>query len=436
MSFKSLKKEFDILSKNVSKNKKNTEEKNTVVNASAEMAGASADALNASAEDGDDRAFCGHCTTVVNDGVCCNFCFKWFHFENECSGLMNIKNLKEFMSSMNILYVCDKCSPDTQELKGCPRPVTSNEIDKKSVEVMTHVEKVVHQSSDVLLNKIAMLSDLVCENNDKIKMMETALDDNLLTKRGHSYADMLKTKNVLVVKSSQENDKAVDKKKSIMSDIKAPVDSIKSTKDGHLVVNFTNKKDLEDAKKQLESSRDKHEVTVNEKNKMKPKIKVVNVTKDDDDVISSILGKSPWLANLMDNEDDFKLLKEFEAKERTMKHCIIRCSPKIRKAIHDRDDRLCMLYQTCKVYNTFPVFQCYKCQGFKHSAEKCTKSQCCAKCGGGHRLKDCVANNTKCINCANHGHSETNHKSFDPVCPCYQEEVSRIKNNTDYGFEL
>ena len=292
----------------------------------------------------------------------------------------------------------------------------------------------IRQMKNEITNEI--MNNLQENNNEIATLVDNKLDTVRQTTGGtKTYAEKLKTKNVLVVKSTHESNKAAENMKSIMSDIKAPVENVKPTKDGHLVVNFANKKNLDEAKKQLEGNKNKHNVTVNEKNKLKPKIKIVNVSKEDDDVINGIILKSPWLEHMIGEEDDFKLIKEIDARNRNMKHCIIKCSPKIRKAIHDRQDKVSLLYQSCNVYDTYQVHQCYKCQGFNHSADKCSKGQTCGRCGGNHRLADCKEKDYKCINCVNHGKSVTNHRTYDLGCPLYQEELSRQKNNTDHGFD-
>ena len=39
-----------------------------------------------------ESALCGHCRTLVGDGICCDFCEVWFNYEEECSGVENAKN--------------------------------------------------------------------------------------------------------------------------------------------------------------------------------------------------------------------------------------------------------------------------------------------------------------------------------------------------------
>ena len=115
-------------------------------------------------------------------------------------------------------------------------------------------------------------------------------------------------------------------------------------------------------------------------------------------------------------------------------HCIFKCSPEIRKAIFDEGDSLYTLYRRNKVYDTYRVYQCFKCQGFGHSYKHCTLDQVCAKCGGNHRLVDCEESKESCINCKVKNPSENNHRANSPNCPVYKEAMARIRNRTDHGF--
>ena len=114
----------------------------------------------------------------------------------------------------------------------------------------------------------------------------------------------------------------------------------------------------------------------------------------------------------------------------------MKCSPKIRKAIYDHGDRLYTMYENCYIYDTYQPYQCYKCQEFGHSAPNCQKNQVCPKCGENHKYKDCRSTEMKCKNCETRKITNTNHKIFNVnACTVYKEEIAKIKNNTDHGFD-
>ena len=93
-------------------------------------------------------------------------------------------------------------------------------------------------------------------------------------KRVKSYAEKLKTKNTLVIKSNDGDNKATQKKKAIMSKITTQVDEVKDSKVGHLIVKFADKQKLENARKEFEENMDEINISVVEKERLKPKIKV------------------------------------------------------------------------------------------------------------------------------------------------------------------
>ena len=54
------------------------------------------DELDRSAtSDNTESALYGHCRTLVGDGICCDFCEMWFHYEEECSEVENAKKKKK-----------------------------------------------------------------------------------------------------------------------------------------------------------------------------------------------------------------------------------------------------------------------------------------------------------------------------------------------------
>ena len=223
--------------------------------------------------DDDSRGSCPSCGSLVEEGICCIICKNWYHFEERCAGRgLSGKKNKNVIENSNLHFVCTSCDPILPYLK----KLDPTNKDSVMMVLKLILEEMMMRSQDSFRSEI---HSMLQANFDQItKMVDTKLENKatgLPTNNLQSYAEKVKTKNVLVVKSTQDDDKAANKKKAIMQEIKTPVDNVKTTKDGHLVVNFANKKNLEEAKRQLEDSSDQHSVTVNKKNKLKPKIKVV-----------------------------------------------------------------------------------------------------------------------------------------------------------------
>ena len=290
---------------------------------------------------------------------------------------------------------------------------------------------------EMVTGEFANMRILQANMRKELEEMRIKLDNHEQeNKAEHTYASKLKTKNTLVIKSTEDTSKAVDHKKDIMSNINTQVEQVKSSKKGHLVVKFDSKAKLEEAKNDLDSVKDHIKVSVDENIKYKPKIMVCDVDDSEDDIIGSLKEKNQWINNLIVEDDDFKLIKDKKKSRKENKnHAIIKCSPEIRKVIHLNGDRLYTIYGgRCRVFDSYKTYQCYNCQEFGHSASRCTNAQVCAKCSGNHSIRDCHGSDLKCQNCTKKGHSDTSHKAFDRNCPVIKDEIARIRNKTDHGF--
>ena len=110
-----------------------------------------------------------------------------------------------------------------------------------------------------LYHQIEELAKQVSSNKEET-------EENIRVK---SYAEKLKTKNTLVIKSNDGENKATQKKKAIMSKITTQVDEAKDSKVGHLIVKFADKEKLENARKEFEENMDEINISVVEKEKNK-----------------------------------------------------------------------------------------------------------------------------------------------------------------------
>ena len=407
-------------------------------------------------------ADCPHCRKKVeNDGVACDLCNQWYHRKCVLSNLKleQIKGLNWFCNAcksgglvrkskfdqMVITYNEEKKKFDNE------REVFKREIERLTAKCAELEGGSANSSLSQLEVKLDALTASVESNFETLKtnidvmpimlhdiaqkIVKVDKDMKLESKKEKSYAETLKTKKVLLIKSTCDEGRAANEKKAIMSDITTPVEEVKETKDGHLFIRFADKKDLENAKKEIEDKNDAN-ITVKEKSKLKPKIKLINISKDEDDVIRNIKMKNSWIGELVRDDDDLKLVKTLDARTDGLMHCIIKCTPEIRKAIYEKGDSLYTMYGHGKIYDCYMPYQCFKCQEFGHSASHCNKNQVCQKCGEDHRSTECTNNEAKCNNCVMKKYNDTEHRTYDSIkCSVYKEEIARVKNNTDHGFD-
>ena len=390
------------------------------------------DQSTVSAVSEEDDGLCGYCNmTVVENGIQCDQCGRWNHYDLVCSGIDDVNGVGEkILESDFISYTCQRCyGASASASAGSERKLVNKDQNK-----IADLEATVKE----LKNEIETLTFIMKEGFNRLQQdisemkAKTKLDEGVV-ENDALYSSKLK-KNTLVIKSTVNTNKASDSKKSIMENISTNVEQVKTSKQGHLLIKFADENKMEEAKNDLERMKDDINVTVDKKDMLDPKIQVCDVDVVEENIIENIKEKNQWINDLVNNDADFKLIKTKESMQENRMHVIIKCSPLIRGAIRQRYDKLYTTYGRCRVHDSYMPYQCYKCQEFGHSADKCNKELVCAKCSLKHKTGECHGGTLKCNNCARKGHADTNHRAFDRKCPIYTEEVTRIKNKTDHGF--
>ena len=67
------------------------------------------------------------------------------------------------------------------------------------------------------------------------------------------------------------------------------------------------------------------------------------------------------------------------------------------------------------------IRQCFKCQGYGHTANTCTKAVTCGRCGQNHETKQCISSSTHCSQC------KGSHTAWHHECPAWQREYQRLE---------
>ena len=100
-------KETDILCQSLNISYSGEEENKRGDMATANLSKEKESVESAGSDTDSESSLCGHCMTVVNSGISCEFCLKWYHYDQECSGLRNVN--KSMLENDHIWYVCDGC---------------------------------------------------------------------------------------------------------------------------------------------------------------------------------------------------------------------------------------------------------------------------------------------------------------------------------------
>ena len=97
--------------------------------------------------------------------------------------------------------------------------------------------------------------------------------------------------------------------------------------------------------------------------------------------------------------------------------------------------KTCIIFKVEEFRITPSIQRCFKCQGFGHKAQNCTRKQKCVVCGEAHSHKNCPNKNknkkkTKCANCR--GPHVANYRG----CPAYKDQPFRqhvVQNQISYA---
>ena len=187
-----------------------------------------------------------------------------------------------------------------------------------------------------------------------------------------------------------------------------------------------------------ENLNDDYEVV--EKNKAKPKIKIVNFLNAHkwnlDEIEDAIRAQNE---NLFSNTDKLKIVNSFEHKNSNEKMTLIAEVNGVLFRKIMKEKKLSVGWCICFVYDAAHVTRCYKCSRFSHIETNCKSSKIsCPKCSGEHKLKECKSKDFKCVNCVEA--NEKNHKKYDVSHPCWSKNCESLKSKmlkrkTNIDFE-
>ena len=114
----------------------------------------------------------------------------------------------------------------------------------------------------------------------------------------------------------------------------------------------------------------------------------------------------------------------------------IRVSNVIRSVIAKQGDRLFVGAQAvCKVWDSYYVSRCYKCQEYGHQSKQCSNNPACGHCAGGHETRDCTKHTNSrpcCINCKRANKSPLEHAANSFHCPVLVEQQDKVKSTIPF----
>ena len=250
-----------------------------------------------------------------------------------------------------------------------------------------------------------------------------------------TYAGVAK-KNLLVVQSTVNTQKATEKKNEICDALEGLqiVDSM-FKQSGNVILNFETEQQRDEAAAKVGLL---DNLSATKTKKFFPKIMICNVSteEDKDDLMQTIIKRNDYLRTIEGIENKMNLVFEKEAAGRT-KHYILKCHPDVRALINRNRDEIKLDWGVYKVRSRYFATMCYHCLNYGHVQGKCPNKDdgpCCRKCAGDHPVNSCTSIVKKCKNCVRAGKDDVNHSASEMCCPVLNAEIARIREKTDHGY--
>lgn len=170
----------------------------------------------------------------------------------------------------------------------------------------------------------------------------------------------------------------------------------------------------------------------------KPRLKIIGNIQIEENKIDNqrLLHLIKKQNTFIQDEVEIKVVKKADAKTKLPDQLIIETTPRAYRAIL-KTGYLTVGFTRCKVYDANSVPRCYKCSQLGHFEKNCSsKTICCPKCAGNHKLKECKSNESRCINCETANQKlktkiDVNHAALDRDCPTLAHRNNKLRSFFD-----
>lgn len=389
---------------------------------------------------------CAKCKVKKKDPLlvgCEGTCRKWFH--HSCVGLTDA-NFKFLNDNKCIVFICDNCRLTCNVFD---KSALSKVVDHRLNAFKTELTALFSEKFKDFTNKIS--DELLHRDDAFVTTVSSKLDEfggclaalGADTQFGGSPASyssaVVKQKSALVV-HPKKSDQPIGVTKSdillkvnpVSTDIE--FSSTHETRDGGLVIRCDN---VDDTKKILDIASDKlgENYVVKPLSTINPRIRIVGLSQqfDDESLLSYLCSqnKSVFFDDSTSRVISVKPLKK--------NNKVFQAILQVDLGTYSRlicEGHVFVGYDYCRVFDAVEVTRCFKCCGFHHYADKCSKKDhICPRCAGPHKVSDCGSHSLKCINCSNSNDTRGSQYSVDHCawdtgrCHVYLETLSRFKSN-------
>lgn len=437
-------------------------------------------------------ASCHKCKSKIKGEtgiICAGVCKKTFHEQLKCSGL-DQSTINIVYTNKNVKFICEDCVLYIQNvdlvLQNMESAVTKNNqhlreyknefqeaIKKNESEIinllraiesnyMKRLEEIkmeqqaelrkMEKFTEAFKNQSDKVNDTILsamkKNDEACKTINTVVNEkNKNMGQTVSFADMVKNTKKSELKMKKElplivKPKNKQKNQQTKSDLNTKVDpknfKIKNIEDktnGAILIETETAEDREKIKTELEKQfKDKYEIKI--PTDIKPQIEIIHMNNkfEETEIVEKLKKQNCFL-----EMSEIEVVKVYQVKKynKEFYNAVIEVDketfPKILA-----NEKVCIGWERCRVFDAINIRRCYKCKGFNHKSADCTNKETCLKCHQEHKTSECSKDYiNKCINCIKYNEKlklnvDVNHKTFSKLCPAYQHKLNLKKKAIGY----
>lgn len=371
---------------------------------------------------------------IESDGTSfeCDGCVKTFH--NVCDGVKKT-DVNHRKASERLKIYCSDC---------CKSPQMANiENIKTMLKFIYKIDAQVQQQSMSQANVTCQMEKLradVATVNGSIDVMKKALANTAVQqpveeKKSFAAVTRAATNPAVIIKpkSVQQNSKTT------IEDIKSHIDykhidvcDLRNVSGGGIAVTCASDASTLKIKSIIaDKFGDKYDVKLPEK--LKPRIKIVNVMNDvsDGEIVAELKRQNEWITDT----DEIEVKKIIERKKDKngnvdiILEVNIECFDNMMTA-----GKVKLGWKMCNVVHHVHITCCYNCCGFSHISTGCKNNLACGKYGLAHKTSHCKRKKVECVNCKSISEKlkiklDCDHYAFSHKCPTLLKKIDRFARN-------
>lgn len=365
----------------------------------------------------------------------CDFCGCWNH--NKCDK-MTKKDIKARKSGSRLKLYCAECEKSPENMMMSKLLELSNVVYK--IDLAMQERKPVNQVNDNLLVAMAKRMEFI-----ERKMVDMNIETNLpgpSSSAGpkQSFADTVKSNKikpavVIKPKARQNSKKTMDDIANKIDKSQVRVCDTRNIREGGIVLRCNDKNDTMKVKNLVsENLGDDYEVILPPIKNPRARITNVNPTIPDNEIINELKANNEQIESM-----EMKLVTCISKKKRgaTSNDVIVEVDADAYAKLLNIGT-LNLPWRECRIYEHIHLKRCFKCCGYSHISNQCSREQFCSKCAGKHKYAECRNNRTCCINCKSMNERfnlrlDTNHHAWSRNCDVYQRRISSMRSKIEFN---